>query len=177
MCFHEGCDQNLGVGNDIETIQKIVEKAEADGSTYREPGRDTMNAAVHQDDDRNGFFIVSTFLDKVPILPSTKLTAAMAVLLTWRDEAPDDKILSKSPKVETMCEAASVDTGLLILCAVFTQFTGTAKMVGFMLQTLKIGFRYYYGGLAQAQKSQALKAIKEDDGIKVLVRILSIHTA
>ncbi|KAK4069128.1 hypothetical protein Trihar35433_5707 [Trichoderma harzianum] len=148
MCFHEGCDQNLGVGNDIETIQKIVEKAEADGSTYREPGRDTMNAAVHQDDDRNGFFIVSTFLDKVPILPSTKLTAAMAVLLTWRDEAPDDKIL------------------------IFTQFTGTAKMVGFMLQTLKIGFRYYYGGLAQAQKSQALKAIKEDDGIKVLVATL-----
>ncbi|KAL6697301.1 SNF2 family N-terminal domain-containing protein [Trichoderma pleuroticola] len=148
MCLHEGCGKNLGVGEDIETIQKIMEKAEADGSTYREPGRDSMNAAVHQDDDRNGFFLVSTFLDEVPILPSTKLTAAMAVLLTWRDEAPDDKIL------------------------IFTQFTGTAKMLGFMLQTLNIGFRYYYGGLAQSQKSQALKALKEDDGIQVLVATL-----
>ncbi|PKK41303.1 hypothetical protein CI102_15210 [Trichoderma harzianum] len=172
MCLHEGCNENLGIGEDIETIQKIVEKAEADGSTYREPGRDSMNAAVHQDDDRNGFFIVSTFLDEVPILPSTKLTAAMAVLLTWRDEAPDDKVLSKSPKVEIMCEAVNVDTGLFLVCAVFTQFTGTAKMLGFMLQTLKIGFRYYYGGLAQTQKSQALTALREDDGIQVLVATL-----
>lgn len=165
------------MGEDIETFQKIMEKAEGDGSTYREPGKDSMNVAIRQDDERNGFFIASTFLEEVSILPSTKLTAAMAVVLTWMDEAPDDKILSKSLKAEIRCEVVSVDVGLLTLCSVFTQFTGTAKMLGFMLQTLKIGFRYYYGGLASPQKDQALKAIREDDGIKILVRILFIHTA
>lgn len=70
-------------------------QAEDKSSGYREPGKDSWNVAVHHDNDRNGFFIASTFCDDIPILPSTKLTAAMAVVLTWMHEAPDDKILSK----------------------------------------------------------------------------------
>ncbi|KAL7934357.1 SNF2 family N-terminal domain-containing protein [Trichoderma chlorosporum] len=147
-CRHEDCNEILDMGLDVASIQKIMDAAEADGSAYREPGKDSMDIAVHQEGDRNGFFITSTFDDEIPILPSTKLTAAMAVVLTWMDEAPDDKIL------------------------IFTQFTGSAKMLGFMLQTLNIGFRYYYGGLASPQKSTALKAIREDSEIKVLVATL-----
>lgn len=77
------------------TMQKIIDKAEHKDSGYREPAKDFWNVAVHHASDRNGFFIASTFRDDVPILPSTKLTAAMAVILTWAHEAPDDKILGK----------------------------------------------------------------------------------
>ncbi|KAL7948632.1 SNF2 family N-terminal domain-containing protein [Trichoderma barbatum] len=148
ICPYEGCNEKLGMGDDIETFQKIIDKAEADGSTYVEPAKDSKNVAIHQEDNRNGFFTASMFLDDIPILPSTKLTAAMAVVLTWLDEAPDDKIL------------------------IFTQFTGSAKMLGLMLQTLKIRFVYFYGGLATVQKSRALNALREDAEIKVMVATL-----
>lgn len=72
-----------------------MEQAEDKSSGYREPAKDSWNVPVHHDDSRNGFFMASTFGGNMPILPSTKLTAAMAVVLTWMDEAPDDKILSK----------------------------------------------------------------------------------
>ncbi|KAL6901430.1 SNF2 family N-terminal domain-containing protein [Trichoderma evansii] len=145
-CPYEGCGQKLASGDDVETTQKIIKDAEE--KKHREPGRDSCNASAHLDDDRNGFFIASTFREDIPILPSTKLTAAMAVVLTWMHEAPDDKIL------------------------IFTQFIGTAKMLGLMLQTLNIGFVYYYGGLAQSQKTRALEAIKNKDYIKVMVSTL-----
>lgn len=41
-----------------------------------------------------------------------------------------------------------------------------------MLQTLNIGFVYYYGGLASSQKVRALEAIKTKDDIKVMVSLL-----
>lgn len=45
-------------------------------------------------------------------------------------------------------------------------------MLGLMLQTMGIGFVYYYGGLAPPQKTRALDAIKSNDEIKVMVRLL-----
>lgn len=69
---------------------------------YREPAKDSLNASVHHDDDRNGFFVASTFRGHIPILPSTKLTAAMAVVLTWMHEEPNDKILSKFAEPRTV---------------------------------------------------------------------------
>ncbi|KAK1242887.1 hypothetical protein MKX08_005699 [Trichoderma sp. CBMAI-0020] len=145
-CPHEGCKEKLAPGSDIQTIQKIIELA--DKEKYREPAKDSLNASVHHDDDRNGFFVASTFRGDIPVLSSTKLTAAMAVVLTWTHEEPNDKIL------------------------IFTQFIGTAKMLGLMLQTLNIGFVYYYGGLAPSQKARALEAIKTKDDIKVMVSTL-----
>ncbi|KAL6826448.1 SNF2 family N-terminal domain-containing protein [Trichoderma camerunense] len=147
-CFYKDCDKQLGFGEEANMFQKIIDKAASKDSGYREPGRDCVNASIHQSDDRNGFFISSTFCDEIPILPSTKLTAAMAVILTWLEEAPDDKIL------------------------VFTQWTGAAKMLGLMLQTMNIGFVYYYGGLATPQKTRALEAIKKNKDIKVLILTL-----
>jgi hypothetical protein len=76
-------------------MQKIMEKAEEKSSRYREPAKDSLNVSVRQGDDRNGLFVASTFCEGIPILPSTKLTAAVAVILTWMHEAPDDKILGK----------------------------------------------------------------------------------
>ncbi|KKP06853.1 hypothetical protein THAR02_01050 [Trichoderma harzianum] len=147
-CLYEDCDKQLGFGKEANMFQKIIDKAASKDSGYREPGRDCVNASIHQSDDRNGFFISSTFCDEIPILPSTKLTAAMAVILTWLEEAPDDKIL------------------------VFTQWTGAAKMLGLMLQTMNIGFVYFYGGLATPQRTRALEAIKNNKEIKVMILIL-----
>lgn len=58
---------------------------------------------------------------------------------------------------------------------VFTQFIGTAKMLGLMLQTLNIGFVYYYGGLAPSQKVRALDTIKTKDDIKVMVSLFQCY--
>lgn len=79
----------------VRSIHKIIQEAEKKDSGYSDPAKDSCNVSVQQGSDRSGFFIASTFRNDFPILPSTKLTAAMAVVLTWMHEAPDDKILSK----------------------------------------------------------------------------------
>ncbi|KAL7925683.1 P-loop containing nucleoside triphosphate hydrolase protein [Trichoderma austrokoningii] len=130
------------------TVQKIIEEAEHKDSGYHEPAKDFWNVAIHHTSDRNGLFIASTFRDNVLLLPSTKLTAATAVILMWMHEAPNDKIL------------------------VFTQFRGTARMLDHMLRTLDIGYEYYYGGLTLSQRTRALSAIKTHDAIKVMIATL-----
>ncbi|KAL5095047.1 hypothetical protein Trisim1_003652 [Trichoderma cf. simile WF8] len=144
-CPHEGCGKELAVGEDIETLQGKIEPI---NKSYREPGRDSNNMIVHIDDEKNSFFICSTILDDAPIVPSTRLTATMAIVLTWLHEAPDDKII------------------------IFTQFRGTAKILGYMLETLKIGFIYLYGSIPQKQRSKALTVFKENADVKVMVTTL-----
>lgn len=61
----------------------------------------------------------------------------------------------------------------LHLFAVFTQFTGTAKILGYMLQTLGVGFVHYYGGLPLGQKRRALDSIKTKPEVKVMVSVNS----
>lgn len=80
---------------DVPSIQKIIQEAEKKDSGYCDPAKDSCNVSIHQGNDRSGFFIASTFCNDFPILPSTKLTLAIAVVLTWMHEAPEDKILSK----------------------------------------------------------------------------------
>lgn len=85
---------------DIRSIKKIVQEAEKKDSGYCDPAKDSCNASIQLGNNRNGFFITSTFRNDIPILPSTKLTAAMAVVLTWMHEAPEDKILSKFAELD-----------------------------------------------------------------------------
>ncbi|TFB01444.1 DNA repair protein RAD5 [Trichoderma ghanense] len=144
-CPNEDCKQKFTSSETMVTLQSRIGKRTKE---YCEPGKDSNGAAVHRPDDRNGFFICGTMLDGASVVPSTKLTAAMAVVLTWLHEAPDDKIL------------------------VFTQFTGTAKILGYMLQTLGIGFVYYYGGLPLGLKRRALDSIKTKPDVKVMVSTL-----
>ncbi|KAJ4857177.1 type III restriction enzyme, res subunit domain-containing protein [Trichoderma breve] len=144
-CPHKGCGKELETGDDVETVQT---KLDSNAKSYREPGEDYNNVIMRQGDDPNGFFVCSTILEDVPTVPSARLTATMAVALTWLHEAPDDKIL------------------------IFTQFIGTAKILGYMLSTLGIGFVYYWGGLADGPKSKALAAIKENVDVKIMVATL-----
>ncbi|EHK45980.1 hypothetical protein TRIATDRAFT_162130, partial [Trichoderma atroviride IMI 206040] len=172
-CPYKDCNQKLGSGPDIKTIQKILKQSQEKNSGYSEPAKDSLNASVHHDDERNGFFVASTFRGDIPILPSTKLTATMAVVLTWMDEAPDDKILSKFAELRGFFGTINTNSyPSPFSFTVFTQFIGTAKMLGLMLQTLNIGFVYYYGGLASAQKARALETIKTRNEIKVMVSTL-----
>lgn len=160
---------------DVRSLQRIIQEAEKKGSGYCDPARDSYNVSVHQGNDQSGFFIASTFRNDFPVLPSTKLTATMAVVLTWMHEAPEDKIISKSPELN-FCFFSQYDRYLFFFSyffiAVFTQFRGTARMLGYMLRTLHIGFVYYLGGLSSMQKAKALDAIKTDDDIKVMVSLL-----
>ncbi|KAL6796687.1 P-loop containing nucleoside triphosphate hydrolase protein [Trichoderma sp. SZMC 28012] len=144
-CPHESCSEELACGEDIETLQGKIEPIK---KSYREPGRDNNNMAVHIDDDKNSFFVCSTILDDAPIVPSTRLTAIMAIVLTWLHEAPDDKII------------------------LFTQFKGTAKILGYMLETLDIGFVFYYGSIPPKQRDKALTAFGENADVKVMVSTL-----
>lgn len=50
-------------------------------------------------------------------------------------------------------------------------------MLGLMLQTMNIGFVYFYGGLATPQRTRALEAIKNNKEIKVMVRYISSHSS
>lgn len=48
-------------------------------------------------------------------------------------------------------------------------------MLGLMLQTLDIGFVYFYGGLTPPQKARALDTIKTRDDIKVMVSLVQYY--
>ncbi|ETR98668.1 hypothetical protein M419DRAFT_11701 [Trichoderma reesei RUT C-30] len=144
-CPYEDCGHEFGAADSIVTLQSEMDKRT---KKDREPGRDSNGAAVQQADGRNSFFNCGVMLDGASVVPSTKTTAAMAVVLTWLHEAPEDKIL------------------------IFTQFTGTAKILGYMLQTLGVGFVHYYGGLPLGQKRRALDSIKTKPEVKVMVSTL-----
>ncbi|EHK20841.1 uncharacterized protein TRIVIDRAFT_123065, partial [Trichoderma virens Gv29-8] len=168
-CPHKDCGKELEVGEDIETVQTNLDSLD---KRYREPGRDSNNVIIRQDDDRNGFFICSTFLQDVPTVPSARLTATMAIALTWLHEAPDDKILSMYLKLLVSSWNQWDLLFFASLFLVFTQFIGTAKILGYMLDTLGIGFVYYWGGLPGGQKRKALEAIKQNADVKVMVSTL-----
>lgn len=163
---------SVGEQMSIQTIQKITQVAEKKTSGYHDPAKDSCNGSIQLGNDRNGFFIASTFRNDFPILPSTKLTAVMAVVLTWRHEAPEDKILSKFAEQGTILLMMSTYFFFHFFITVFTQFRGTAKMLGLMLRTLEIGFVYFLGGLTSMQKTKALDAFKHDDGVRIMVSLL-----
>ncbi|KAL7818377.1 SNF2 family N-terminal domain-containing protein [Trichoderma gracile] len=142
LCPYENCNAMLEVGDDICTLQSQIDLEDKRGN---DPSRDSNNATVHLEDDRNGFFLCGLLAKGASLVPSTRLTATMAVVLTWLEQAPDDKIL------------------------IFTQFKGTAKILGCMLRALKIGFVYYYGGLPLGQKRKALESIRTNAEIKIMV--------
>jgi len=61
---------------------------------FQEPGRDSRNRQIKPDDKSGAFFIAcAMYKDSYSLPPSTKLTAAMAVIETWLSEDPTDKIV------------------------------------------------------------------------------------
>jgi hypothetical protein len=86
-------------------------------------------------------------LDRIPIPPSTKLVLAAAVILTWRREHPEDKIVGKSH-----CDT---HRGTSLKVKVFIEFLTSAKVLGTMLQKAGERFLYMFGGIGD-NKGQAV---------------------
>ncbi|KAF7563350.1 hypothetical protein G7046_g764 [Stylonectria norvegica] len=147
-CPFAGCIAQLDTGDSRVTLRCI--KADADGdSDFIEPGRDSNNVPLVRGEDDNSFFIAATYQnDDVSLPPSSKLTAAMAVILTWQDEAPEDKII------------------------VFTQFIMTGKILGHMLNLAMVPFVYLYGSGSEKNKKKTISDFKEDPEKKILLASL-----
>lgn len=72
----------------------LAAKARADKS-YVEIGKDAIMTTVQPKNESSAFFVASSYLPGVIPPPSSRLTATLAVAMTWLTEAPQDKIISK----------------------------------------------------------------------------------
>ncbi|KAM5345201.1 hypothetical protein ACJ41O_011063 [Fusarium nematophilum] len=96
-CPHPGCRAELGVGKALKTpacINRTVECIDK----FKEPGRDSNGTHIARHPRENAFFLATADIDDtkpIKIPPSSKLMAAMAVILTWLKEAPEDKIIGR----------------------------------------------------------------------------------
>lgn len=97
------------------------------------------------------------------MLPNSRLTAAMTVLLSWVTDYPEDKIIGTKRSNDCLYFF------LLTPNLVFTENVTTAKILGTMLNHALIGFVYFSGGMPAAKKSLALKNFEKEDNIKVFV--------
>jgi hypothetical protein len=64
---------------------------------FKEPGQDANGVRLTRANDANGLFFASVYDARFQLPPSTKLTAALAVILTWLEEHGDEKIISEPP--------------------------------------------------------------------------------
>ncbi|KFH45634.1 putative ATP-dependent helicase-like protein [Hapsidospora chrysogenum ATCC 11550] len=93
--------------NELTTLSSIVVEAASD-KDYQEPASDSNNARIVTNASRNGFFTASCRdgnMGGPP--PSGKLTMAMAVILEWQEDHPEDKIIGKCPFLASALYAES----------------------------------------------------------------------
>ncbi|KAJ3528799.1 hypothetical protein NM208_g10039 [Fusarium decemcellulare] len=113
--------------------------------------KDSVGTRWHGDSDENPCFFLATCgrndMDFGPVrIPlSAKLKATMAVILTWLEEAPDDKII------------------------VFVEFTRTAKVLGCILERMGIDFLYYNRMATKKKKEAASSEFKENPKQKIFI--------
>ncbi|KAH6894555.1 SNF2 family N-terminal domain-containing protein [Thelonectria olida] len=151
-CLHPTCSKPLDQGSYLPTLGCIEHDART--NRWREPSHDSNGVHLQHKQGQQLSFLASSLHETnvtrtgVRMPPSSKLTAAMAVIFTWLDEAPDDKII------------------------VFTEFVMTGKVLGRMLELANVPFLFYYGTMGAAKKSEALESFKEDPKKKILLASL-----
>ncbi|KAF4999508.1 hypothetical protein FDECE_11499 [Fusarium decemcellulare] len=144
------CSAELDMGDDVKT-PACIRAAASTATDFREPGQDSVGTRWHGDSGENPCFFLATSgrndMDFGPVrIPlSAKLKATMAVILTWLEEAPDDKII------------------------VFVEFTRTAKVLGCMLERMGIDFLYYNRMATKKQKGAASSEFENNPKQKVLI--------
>ncbi|KPM35448.1 hypothetical protein AK830_g11112 [Neonectria ditissima] len=145
-CRHPGCSAQLQPGNRLVTPACVQSFVDMD-KQFREAGRDSNGVLLTREKDENFFFMASCRAETgVSMPPSSKLTATMAVILTWLEEAPNDKII------------------------VFTEFIMSAKALGRMMAMMGLKFLYYNGSVGgQVNKANALQRFQEDDKQQILL--------
>ncbi|KAK1244431.1 hypothetical protein MKX07_003230 [Trichoderma sp. CBMAI-0711] len=144
-CSVDGCGQDLLLGQPVMTLEMVAAKARAD-KNYVEIGKDAIGTTVQPKNDSSVFFVASSFYreDAIPP-PSSRLTATLAVAMTWLTEAPQDKII------------------------IFTQFIPTLKMLGYLFQILGVKFVYYSGALPKQKQDHAMNAFQNDPKTMVMI--------
>ncbi|KAJ6444948.1 putative ATP-dependent helicase [Purpureocillium lavendulum] len=149
MCPSKNCKESMRHAEPKETFSVITRDAKQE--RIRDSGRDAYNVQISAEGHESSCFIASDKEShRFPMLPSSKLTATFAVLSTWLETAPEDKIV------------------------VFLQFRIPAKVLGYMLDLagLRENFLYYFGSMTTDQRAKALKGFKEDPTKKILVASL-----
>ncbi|KAF5540542.1 DNA repair RAD5 [Fusarium phyllophilum] len=150
QCQITGCSPKLGMGQAVKTLGCIDTAVKAING-YKEPGRDSIGTRwTGGTKDLASFFRAVCGRDDIDYGPvrmplSSKVKATLAVMLTWMEEAPDDKII------------------------LFVQWTRTAKALGCVLESLGIKFLYYNRMANQKQKTRALDEFTNNADTKILV--------
>lgn len=143
-CSADGCGEELLFGQRVITLAQLASKTSKD-KTYVEIGRDSLKTTVQARMEKSPFFIASSCGPRIVPPPSSRLTATMAVVMTWLTEAPQDKII------------------------IFTQFIPTLKMLGYQLETLGIKFVYYSGAMQKQKQEDSMNAFHNDPETMVMV--------
>ncbi|KAF4961084.1 hypothetical protein FGADI_500 [Fusarium gaditjirri] len=150
QCRNRGCSPRLGLGEAIKT-PACIDAAVKSINGFKEPGRDSIGTRwTGGPKDKASFFRAVCGRDDIGYGPvkmplSSKLKATLAVMLTWMQEAPDDKII------------------------IYVQWTRTAKSLGCVLESLGIKFVYYNRMANKQQKARALDEFTNNPEIKILV--------
>ncbi|KAF5582047.1 DNA repair RAD5 [Fusarium pseudocircinatum] len=150
QCQITGCSPKLGMGQAVKTLGCIDTAVKAIKG-YKEPGRDSIETRwTGGPKDMASFFRAVCGRDDIDYGPvrmplSSKVKATLAVMLTWMEEAPDDKII------------------------IYVQWTRTAKALGCVLESLGINFFFYNRMANQKQKTRALDEFTNNTDIKILV--------
>ncbi|KAI5464929.1 SNF2 family N-terminal domain-containing protein [Mariannaea sp. PMI_226] len=162
-CLDPKCSQPLEVGRYLYTLTGISQEANAFGYSYACYDSNGMNLSMKKGEQTA--LLASTMEETgVKLAPGSKLTVAMAVIRTWIDEAPDDKIIGEF--------LFNSSWPLLIIYLVFTDFVTTMKVLGRMLQLAEIPFLFYSGSMGAGSKSKALESFKQNPNAKVLLAAL-----
>ncbi|KAG8410021.1 hypothetical protein J3458_019092 [Metarhizium acridum] len=109
------------------------------------PDIDDNRVTLARKKDQIGFFTSSYTIPGLSMVPNSRLTTTMAVLLSWRADYPDDKVI------------------------VFTQNVTTAKVLGSMLKHACIGFVYHFGSMGAQKRMKALEIFKESPTTNVFL--------
>ncbi|KAL6852169.1 SNF2 family N-terminal domain-containing protein [Trichoderma novae-zelandiae] len=143
-CSADDCGQDLLFGQPVKTLEMMAAKAQSDKS-YVEIGKDSIMTTVQPRKDPSIFFAASSYVPRIVPPPSSRLTATVAVAMTWLTEAPHDKII------------------------IFTQFVHTLKMLGFLFQILGVKFVYYSGALPKQKQDHSMNAFQNDPRTMVMI--------
>ncbi|KAL7948655.1 SNF2 family N-terminal domain-containing protein [Trichoderma barbatum] len=146
-CSIDDCGQELLFGQSVSTLEKLAINAIKD-KNYVEIGRDSLKTTVQTRLEGSLFFVASSLDPKIVPPPSSRLTATMAVAMTWLKEAHQDKII------------------------IFTQFIATLKMLGYLFETLGVKFVYFSGALSKQKQKRAMDVFWNDPETMVMISTL-----
>ncbi|KAL9468446.1 hypothetical protein ACSS6W_010140 [Trichoderma asperelloides] len=146
-CSVSSCGQDLLGCQPVVTLEMMAAKA-IKNKTSVELGKDVLNTTVRPRAEEPLFFMADSSGPRFIPPPSTRVTATMAVAMTWLSEAPQDKMI------------------------IFTQFIPTLKILGYFFRYLGVRFIYFSGTLSKQQQEQAISAFRTDPTVMIMISTL-----